>query len=227
MKRVQLVCFMFFHLLWIENSYLYGLNYNCNHTIQKVEILEEKIKNFDLSVDEYNTLLASLKSGDNTLFKNIFLSHAEDCINFLQIKYNATRDDGYDAMVDTMIEFRQRLVDEKVTYGNMRFLFLQMATQHYVRTMKSNNKVINFDQSHTNLNDEEPTSTYDDAQLLSLEKAWTNLNDKCRELLKMNYYEGMKLNEIASKIDKAPDAVRKQKERCKESLIQLYNQAAI
>ena len=91
--------------------------------------------------------------------------------------FKAEYDEAYDAMLDTMINFRQRLVDGKVVYGNLRFLFLQMASQHYVRMQTSKAKVVSTDQFEE---PEEELISISEDQLKTLETAWNKLGDACR-----------------------------------------------
>ena len=176
-------------------------------------------KNFQLSESQFDQLVNRLKQGDNTLFKSVFTAHANDCINYLKVTYKAEYDEAYDAMLDTMINFRQRLVDGKVVYGNLRFLFLQMASQHYVRMQTSKAKVVSTDQFEE---PEEEQIGISEDQLKTLETAWNKLGEVCRELLKMNFYDGLRLNDIAIRLEKSDVAIRKQKERCLEQLKNTY-----
>lgn len=179
----------------------------------------ELAKNFQLSENQFEDLLMKLHEGDNALFKQVFTAHASDCIQYLKVTYRAEHDEAYDAMLDTMISFRQRLVDGKVKYGNLRFLFLQMASQHFVRLQTQKSKTVSTDQFEDSI-EEEVNIT--EGQLKMLESAWTQLGDLCRQLLKMNFYDGLKLNEIALKMEKSDVAIRKQKERCLEQLKTTY-----
>ncbi|MBK8111208.1 MAG: sigma-70 family RNA polymerase sigma factor [Saprospiraceae bacterium] len=106
-----------------------------------------------------------------------------------------------------------------MSYGNLRFLFLQMASQHYIRQQTAKSKVVSADQFDEA---EEEEVTISDDQLAMLGHAWKDLGEVCKDLLKMNFYDGLKLNEIAKKMDKTDVAVRKQKERCLEQLKNTY-----
>ena len=93
-------------------------------------------KNFGLSSGEFDQMVADLKKNDTSFFKQVFLKHFENCLNFLRKKYRANYDDAYDATMDTLLEFRRLLVEEKLRYGNLRYLFTRMASQIYIRSRK-------------------------------------------------------------------------------------------
>ena len=176
--------------------------------------------NFGLTEYDFEQLLVGLKKGDTTLFEDIFFRHFEECLNYLKNRYRAQHDDAYDATMDTLIEFRQRLVDGKVSYGNMRFLFTQMASQQYLRRIRSNK----FSPiSELGREEEGIEAMFDDDDLIKLRQAWKLLTPECQQLFKMNFHQGMKLVEVAQTLNRSAETIRKQKERCKKKLIQYFN----
>lgn len=175
-------------------------------------------KNFGLSLKEFEDLVDRLKQGDTQLFKSIFVHHFSSCMEYLQKSYSGSRDDAYDATMHTMLEFRRRLVENKIHYGNLRFLFTKMASQYYQRHI-AGKQTGSLDRLEIA---DQPDDTYDQEDLDQLSQAWKLLDEKCQTLLKMNYYGGMKLTDIAEQFSKSPAALRKQKERCKSKLIQLF-----
>ena len=175
-------------------------------------------KNFGLSLSEFNELVVRLKRGDTQLFKSIFVHHFSACCQYLQKQYSGNQDDAYDATMDTLLEFRRRLVADKIKYGNLRFLFTKMASQYYQRDImgKKTGPLGSIDLTDENEED------FDQEDLDRLARAWKELDENCQSILKKNYYGGMKLSDIAAQENKSPAAVRKQKERCKNKLIQLF-----
>ena len=69
-------------------------------------------------------------------------------------------------------------------------------------------KVVSTDQFEE---PEEELISISEDQLKTLETAWNKLGDACRELLKMNFYDGLRLNDIAIRLEKTDVAIRKQK----------------
>jgi len=177
-------------------------------------------KNFGLSTATFQALITALKAGDETLYEKIFLAHFQDCMKYLQRKFRASHEDAYDATMDAMVVFCNRLKAGKIQYGNLRFLFTQIAGQIYVRWIKK-------EQLNTNIeNIDLPISAtpIDKEALQLLNKAWAMLGTKCANLLKDFYYGGITLNEIAGQSEKSPAAIRKQKQRCVAELRTLFLQ---
>lgn len=177
---------------------------------------ENRSKNFGLSKGEFDELTRELKRNNEVLFEQIFFSHFNECMNYVKRKYRASHDDAYDATMDAMLDFRMRLIDDKIQYGNLRFLFTQMATQFHIRNMKKYQSV-DISEDHMIESD-----IVDFEDLEKLKVAWKNLGQNCQELLKLNFYSNMKLSAIAEQVDRSAVSIRKQKERCMSKLIDLF-----
>jgi RNA polymerase sigma factor (sigma-70 family) len=177
-------------------------------------------QNFGLSQAGFQVLLQALRSGNDDLFEQVFLRHFKDCVRFLKQQYEAKQEDAYDATMDAMLYFCQRLTEGKIKYGNLRFLFTQIARQIYVRAMKKGSKQVLTETFEL----PEPEKQYDQEVYTCLEKALKLLCQDCRQLLTDNYHNNLKLNEIADLAKKSPAAIRKQKQRCLGKLRQYFIQ---
>ena len=178
-------------------------------------------KNFNLSEEKFDKLCKDLKTGDEQLFEQIFLSHFEDCIAFLKSKFNINHEEAYDASMDTMLEFRRYLITDKIKYGNLRYLFTRMAAQRWMKLKKKDAPVKTTEDLPEML---DFTQVYDDEELDILNKAWAKLGQECQKLLKQFYYDKLQLSVIAENTNKSSGSVRKQKERCVNSLRTLFQQ---
>ena len=175
-------------------------------------------KNFGLTELGFQELLENLQKGEDALVEQLFLSHFEDCMQYLQRNYRASHEDAYDATMETMLEFIKRLKANKVSYGNLRFLFTQMAGQVYLKWIKKERPKSTLE----GLDIGEAPPSLDMETLQVLDKAWEGLCDQCRDLLKKFYYDGIALKTMAELLDKTPAALRKQKQRCVEKLRGLF-----
>ncbi len=178
-------------------------------------------KNFGLTLAEFELLLEEVQAGDNTRFEQVFLAHFNDCINYLKSNYDAKQEDAYDATMETLIIFHDRMKEGKVTYGNLRFLFTQIASQYYLRWIKKEQLTQTLPETLDRI---EANAQLDRETLGTLDKAWAQLGQKCQDLLKAFYYGNVKLNELALIAESSPAAVRKQKQRCVEQLRSLFQQ---
>lgn len=178
-------------------------------------------KNFGLTQDEFNLLVEEVQKGNITYFDQIFLAHFQDCINYLTFNYTAKHEDAYDATMESLLIFHNRMKDGKLSYGNLRFLFTQIASQYYLRWIKK-------EKVKTGLSDnfdlEESNAQLDPEDLDILGKAWQELSEKCQEMLTSFYYGGVKLNELAMDTGNSHGAIRKQKQRCMDHLRNLFKQ---
>jgi len=174
--------------------------------------------NFGLSKEEFDELVVELQKGDEQLFEQIFLSHFELCMNYIQNHCKASYDDAYEAVMETLVQFRKRLIQGKVHYGNMKYLFTLMAKQNYLKMGKV------LDESVTMRSDE---ATFDEETFGLLDRAWSELCDNCQKVLKGYYYDGFTLKQLTQHLNHTSNAAtRKQKERClkklKTSFLKIY-----
>ncbi len=171
-------------------------------------------KNFGLTEPIFNELLVNLQKGEDDLFEQLFLSHFEDCMKYLQRTYRASHEDAYDATMETMLEFLKRMKAGKVVYGNLRFLFTQMASQVYLKWLKKERPKSQLDGLEVAIE----TDEIDEETLQVLHKSWEGLCVDCKAILKNFYYDGISLKAMAGRLEKSPAALRKQKQRCVEKL---------
>ena len=180
----------------------------------------DETKNFGLSPEGFQTLLQELRAGKDELYQQVFLNHFGDCMNYLKRQYQATHEDAYDASMDALLIFCDRLKKGRIQYGNLRFLFTQMAGQVYLKLKKSNNRYVSLPSS-LDLSDEE-TASIPQAAFEAFDTAWPELGVECRKLLKAFFYDRVKLKDVAQQQGKNETALRKQKQRCMEKLQAIF-----
>ncbi len=179
--------------------------------------------NFNLSSEEFEQMLTALNNGDETLFEQVFLSHFEACCRFLQDRFNASPTDAYDASMEALLKFHKRLKAGKIRYGNLRYLFTQMAGQIYLKWKRGpQTQAIpdNFDII------DESSEIFNRETMVIFGKAWQKLCQECQGLLQAFYYAKTPLVDIAKKTGKTDVALRKQKQRCLQKLRKHFQQIA-
>lgn len=177
-------------------------------------------KNFGLSETAFQEMVLQLQAGDEQLFEQIFLSHFNECMNKLKKLYKASHQDAYDATMNTMLIFCRRLKRGDVKYGNLQYLFTQVATHRYLNWIGRESKTTPFDKFDIS----EDLPLYDAETYALLHKAFAQLGEGCQDLLNAFYYKERTLQQVAEKTERSYVAVRKQKQRCIEKLRVFFKQ---
>lgn len=171
-------------------------------------------KNFGLSEEAFAEMTNKLQAGDESLFEQVFLTHFKSCVALLKKKYRASHQDAYDATMNAMLAFCRNLKAGKIEYGNLRYLFTQMATHNYLKWIQRQSKTEEF--SQLEMIEELPRFDKESYELLG--QAFAKLGDGCRDLLNAFYYNENTLQQISEKTNRSYVAIRKQKQRCIEKL---------
>lgn len=175
-------------------------------------------KNFGLTEDQFTEMIGALNQGSERLFEQAFLNHFDRSMNYLITKNGADREVAYDITMNTLLEFRKRMIQGKVKYGNLNFLFTQMCSQRYKREMGK--KIDHDTYQQVNLEDE----TFDEETFALLDKTMEKMGEECQSLIQDVYYNKLSYKDMESKYSKASAALRKQKERCITKLKMLIRQ---
>lgn len=180
------------------------------------QIQSMKDKNFGLTEMMFQQLSGQVQAGKETMFKEVFMSHFEDCIRYLQKNYQASYDDAYDSTMNAMLLFYKKMRANKISYGNLRFLYTQMAGQIYLKWLaKKNQKTVDI--TNMEFTDMPPKELAPEAAM-ALENAWKRLCKECKHLLENHFYEGISLIQMAAELNKPSATLRKQKQRCMAKL---------
>jgi RNA polymerase sigma factor (sigma-70 family) len=185
--------------------------------------MDNPIQNFGLKKADFDQLVSDLQGGNEKLFETIFVQHFESCRSYLMRECSAQSDDAYDITVETIIRFRQMLVESKIQYGNLRFYFTKMAKDAYLKIIAKNKKmpVGELVENEADRADE-ITEAFDEEQVFALDKSWKLLSEDCRNLLRQHIQEGIQLKEIAQAIEQSEANMRKRKERCMAKLKSIF-----
>ncbi len=186
-----------------------------------------KKQNFGLLESEFEQLTLQLKQGNEQLFGQIFRVHFEECRRYLIKECNASPEDAYDFTVETIIQFRQLLLLDKLHYGNLRFLFTKMAKDAYLKYLDKAKRLPTEDLDDPNYGRQVADNTtfdelLDEDAYVLLGKAMAQISDECHQLLKNHFFDGLQFKLIASYIGDTDVNVRKRKERCMEKLRSIF-----
>lgn len=176
--------------------------------------------NFGLTKAEFQRCIENMKHGDDSFITQNMVHQLPESMAYLQNRFHIDRDMAYDICMDTFIIFREKLLADKITYGNLRYLFTRMCQNHFIDRQKKKNRiqtVIDSYQEGTEHQDCDEETFFN-----LLDSAIDQLEPQQKKLLKAIYYSGKKMNEIADDMNISYDLIRKKKERILKKLRVLY-----
>ncbi len=180
------------------------------------------------------SIIEALKNGDSQTLKKIYLENKEPFMNFAK-KYNLSNETLVDIYQDAIVALR-----ENAMQGNLDTLKSEISTylfgigkyMIYNYYKKSNKERLTADiSSHFNTNDlTEKEFIFEPIQLSIeqrlLKERFSDLGDKCKEILTLFYYRGFSLDEILEHLDySSKNVLKSQKSRCLKTLKDLINNA--
>ena len=147
-------------------------------------------------------MLDELKSGNEKLFEEIFLNNFQSRCLYIKNKCNIEYDKAYDITMNTLLEYRIRLLDDKVKYGNLKYLFRQMAYHNFVKTIREKKKEDKALKLKNEIDDKVVKSERKMQEIL--DEAYKLLGLSCRNLLDKFYHLGISYDELANEEGVSP-----------------------
>lgn len=184
----------------------------------KVLSISSPANNFGLTQEEYQVMADKLKNGREDLFEKVFLAQFSDSMQYLKTNYRVEHDLAYDITMNVLIEFRKKILTDKITYGNLRYLFTKMTTQFYLKDMAKGSKEMEV--SHFSILEDDDIDI--EEKFVALKKAWGEMPSQEKMLLEDFYYKDIPLIKIAERENKTDAALRKQKQRSIEKLRAIF-----
>ncbi len=179
--------------------------------------------NFGLSKNEFDELVTDLRNGDERLFEIMFRHLIKKGIERLRSKYKNDDIAIEDAVMDTLLVFRERLLKGKINYGALVPLFYKLLFQKYSSIRKHEITFV-YGGGVTDMeaigNYEEPV--FDTDKIHLLDEALKKMDKKCVEILKALYLNSNNTKNsiaLASKhLNLTESGVSKRKNRCLNKL---------
>jgi RNA polymerase sigma factor (sigma-70 family) len=181
---------------------------------------------------DYNKLAAELKSAKNDSLKDIFLQHSKYCIGRLVKDHKCSREDAEDIYVDSVLNFREKVIDDKINgITDLRnYLYATCRNMLFVR-FKKEKRVTDAASAFVsamddeNIFEDEGQISYREQIFRITEKSIGLLPEKCQHLLKAFYFDKFSLEVIAVKFNFASANVAKvSKSRCFQKLLRIVEQ---
>lgn len=176
--------------------------------------------NFGLTKSEFESYVVKLTHGDESLFTKVFKSHFHDSVAYLRMKFKINNERAYDTCMDTLLEFRKKLLDGKIQYGNLRYLYTKMAVNNYIDGIRKKQKTttaIEVFMSGNNL------ETVDKQYFFNVVDQVLDIQDEdTREMAEQLFYVGKHVNQIAEESGVSNATMRKRKQRVIDKLKQTF-----
>lgn len=190
----------------------------CDLALPKTENTK---KNLGLTRQEFKRLLKDLQAGKDTLIEQVYLLHFNKCVQYLVYQGGSNQEDAYSATMEALLEIRKDLINEKIFYGNLGFYFTKRAKSKLYKIHLKRKKDISTVElegievvDHIQIEEE---MIEDELKAMVLE-AFQKLCGDCQQIVRLYYYEDQSLKEIAEKLKKSHQAIRKQATRCRDKL---------
>lgn len=178
-----------------------------------------------MNPDDLLELTKELKSGDTRRLKSIFIKNSSYCIRILISKYKCAREDAEDIYIDSILNFREKIISGKIeTLTDERAYLLTTCKNMFLVKLKKeqriNKAVMEINALNDPIHSDDGESNYKDEILKVTEEALLTLPINCQNLLKQFYFNKLSLEEIAKSMDLANANVAKvSKSRCFGKLV--------
>lgn len=171
--------------------------------------------------------IEQLKSGDKKALDTIYLSYRNEFISFAN-KFSLHKDDALDIYQDSIIVFYENVRSGKLKdlTSTVKTYLFSIGKYKIYNTLNERKKIVDqtdFEAS-SNFEDDSLFTDIPEEQTQKLQESFEKLGKKCREVLRLFYYEGQSIGEIQNILHyTSKDVVKSQKSRCIKQLKELVN----
>lgn len=171
--------------------------------------------------------IQSLREGNQEFLLRVYAEYRNEFIKWAEVRYGCDADDAKDIFQDAVIAFYRNVADGRLTHMNSDIKTYLFAI--------GKNLLLNFKRKHHRISDNfnlsdingGTTNPIDDMENIEEEeqrkelisKALEHLPEKCREILKLYYFENKDFESIAKKLNyKSGKVIRKTKSECMKKM---------
>ena len=160
-------------------------------------------------------------------FKNIDVDVGPYCISNIMRKFGCPREDAEDILIDSIINFRDKILAGKVTYlSSIRnYIYttcvnMKKERDYYAKRQKEKEgEVILYLYS-----DNEETKSYQEELLQISMQAFRQLSDSCQQILRYFYIYKLSMEQIADELEySSANTAKVTKARCYKKWLEFVN----
>ncbi|HZH55022.1 MAG TPA: RNA polymerase sigma factor [Sphingobacteriaceae bacterium] len=168
-------------------------------------------------MDRENNLIEQIRAGDKKEIEHIYNQHREEFLAYAD-RFSIQTDEAVDIYQDSIIVLYENIMSQKLTSltSSLKTYLFAIGKYKMLNSMKVKQPteditayeyLLHEETDHEFLSKEE--------NIEKMQTAYRKLGAKCREVLRLYYYENQSLQEIMQKLDYASkDVVKSQKSRC-------------
>lgn len=185
----------------------------------KVRKIPSKKDNFGLSKSEFQMSVENLKAGINDILTKHIAHQIPDTISYLGKRFSLSRQVSYDICMSTLLKFREKLIQDKIQYGNLRFLYTRMCINHYFDAEKKRKQTDAAVHTFLELN----TGNFNQEVFYKrLDTVVDDLDKEQQTLIDNIYRSGKSMENVAADLNISYAALRKKKQRLLKKMKEMY-----
>ncbi|MEL7146159.1 MAG: sigma-70 family RNA polymerase sigma factor [Bacteroidota bacterium] len=173
------------------------------------------------------TLIESIKKGDNSALEAIFKQHQRYCIDKLVIEKKCVREEAEDIYVESVMNFREKVLSGKLTeISSIKYYLSQTCVNmFYTRIKQKQRWDRNVDDVQRFFYESEylidPSDYNFDKAIEVTRKAWASLKEKCKDIIHYFYVDKLRMEEIAEIMGfSSADVAKTTKARCYKKMME-------
>ena len=176
--------------------------------------------NFGLTRSEFERYVNNLRNGDESLITQVFKSHFHFSVKYLMSKFSLSEDVAYDTCMETMLDFREKLISGKIKYNNLSFLYTRMAVNRFIDSAKHKKKITAAVNMFCQI---EHCGHIDDEQFMDiLGQSINKLDVKSQDFIRSHFFSNQNLIDIAESNEEQYATIRKRKQRVLQKLKSIF-----
>lgn len=171
-----------------------------------------------------SNIIKEIKSGNQKTIEMIYIQHKKEFLVFAS-RLTACEEEALDIYQDSIVTMYENIVSGKLTTLTSSLKTYLFAIGKYklysIQKVKSSTERLSDYEFHLK-QESEDDFLVEEENVEKIQKAYQQLGNKCKEVLKLFYYENYSIEEIKDLLDyTSKDVVKSQKSRCIKHLKEL------
>ncbi|MEM9857774.1 MAG: hypothetical protein AAF843_10470 [Bacteroidota bacterium] len=168
---------------------------------------------------------ASLKADDNKALNYIYTKYGKYCINQLVSVKSCSVQEAEDLFVEAVMIFREKVLNKEIQYlKNTRYYIYKICENRYLARLKlersRQRELSEIEHFYYSSNYLKSDDELDQNLLKATIHAWSNMKERCKDIIYYFYVDQLRMTEIADLMDLAnADVAKSTKARCFKYLV--------